>query len=882
MKKRINRLPSYLMSLFAVLALAFTLLPAAVHADSASVKIGDQSYDSLKEAISAAKDGDTIKLGKGTYTSYSETLDVKNKNLTFEGSGKDTIWQIGPENPKDSDADYSLDVRGSDKKETFTFKNMTLKCGNADYLGFAGMDNSVVENCILEGRTAYWGYNSATFKDCTFNCPDGNYGIWTYCSPEMTFDGCTFNTQNGKAVNVYTDYSSEKFDLTINFKNCKVNASGSAKKTVLKINDKNMKANGHKFIINISGKNSISGDVYRDGKYTCSRWFGFDKDDENCGVTQVNMYGKTVYEEGKMVAHEMDLDSDGHKYTEGYEDDAYDVSTGEWEKQENGSYHRTTTKICKYCGYTETVEEKAAPLKYEANGGDGDMTKEDQDRVDADEKVTVAENGFTKEGYTFVGWNTKEDGSGASYAEEDTLTMPDESVTLYAQWAKNVNLTYDMNGGDGSLDQVSAYAGGSITLSDASTISRDGYTFMGWNTQKDGKGESYEAGSEYTVPETDTTLYATWGGKITYNIGEASGNIVDDQFYLPGEEAVVTEVTPNLTGSSFSAWNDKEDGSGASYKSGSKIKVNGNVTLYAQWKKNYTLTYNANGGSGSMDSETKCEGSKVTLPKNEFTKTNYTFTGWNTKADGSGTGYAVGTKYVMPAKDVTLYAMWTSNSTPATKVTLTFDANGGSGSMKPQSCTKGNKITLKANSYTRTGYTFNGWNTKEDGSGTSVHDQATVTIKKDVTLYAQWKKTDSTTADKCTVSYNANGGSGSMASTQVSKGSKTTISANKFTRSGYSFTGWNTKADGSGTAVSAGATATINSDITLYAQWKKGTSTSTVTKTPSKSASSTTSSSSSTSSNAKTGDASNVVIYILLFVVAAAVAAVLVYKKNKK
>ena len=158
-------------------------------------------------------------------------------------------------------------------------------------------------------------------------------------------------------------------------------------------------------------------------------------------------------------------------------------------------------------------------------------------------------------------------------------------------------------------------------------------------------------------------------------------------------------------------------------------------TLYAQWTlSNFTITYDNNTGSGTMSSEDYDSGDPVTLTSNTFTKTGYSFSGWNTAADGSGTDYADGASLTMPSSDLTLYAQWTANSN-----TLAYDANGGSGSMSDESHDSDSSVTLTANTFTRTGYTFAGWNTASDGSATSYSDGASFTMPtSDETLYAQW------------------------------------------------------------------------------------------------------------------------------------------------
>ena len=211
--------------------------------------IGDVGYTTLKDAVDAAPTNKLteIRLGEGTYTLYTEDAtqraNVRYKNLTFVGAGRDkTTWLVGPKVPNpqkfgtEYNSDYSFDVRGSnaeprtpDESETVTFKGMTLQSGNVDYLGFSGSDNTVVEDCTIEGLTAFWGYRSAKFINTTFTAPPSNYAIWTYSSADMTFQNCIFNV-TGKAVNVYTDFGATQHDFTINFDSCTVNST-EAKKT---------------------------------------------------------------------------------------------------------------------------------------------------------------------------------------------------------------------------------------------------------------------------------------------------------------------------------------------------------------------------------------------------------------------------------------------------------------------------------------------------------------------------------------------------------------------------------------------------------------------------------------------------------------------------
>lgn len=322
------------------------------------VKIGDKEYDTLEAAVTEAVSGATIQLGEGNYTLYGVSSEghTKGKDLTFVGRGADkTGWNIGAEVPDPANfgteynGDYSFDGAG-----TVTFQNMTLRSGTANYLGFIRANNTVVENCTINGKTFYWGYKSATFTNTTFNCPSLDYAIWTYSSPVMTFDNCTFNS-HGKVINVYTDFGAGKNDIIVNFKGCTV--TGSSVKQVLNVNDSNM--GDFKYVLNISGNNTVSG-VPCD-KTTCSRLYGFGgKAGNNTGRLDVTIEDTLVWSNGKMLTH---------KYSAGEQDNAFKYSYGEWTNNGDGTQSRKVTKTCKYCGY-ETKDKETqniAPIDWDVS-----------------------------------------------------------------------------------------------------------------------------------------------------------------------------------------------------------------------------------------------------------------------------------------------------------------------------------------------------------------------------------------------------------------------------------------------------------------------------------------------------------------------------------
>ncbi len=375
-----------------------------------------------------AEPRDTIELlKKQIYTLYKVFDTPVLKTLTFVGQGPETIWTIGstPPDPHNFGTEYNGDY-SFDGADTITFKNMTLQSATADYLGFIRINHTIVENCVVNGRTFYWGYKDASFTNTTFNALNSGYILWTYSSPIMNFTNCTFNS-SGKTINVYTDFSANKHDITINVQDCTVNSSsngGPFTKPVLNINDSNM--GNFKYHINFTGKNTIVGKVVRDtakpSNYpdhtaTCSRWFGFGlkQNKNNTGRTVVTIDGTTVFENGKMISHELIPD----KYTDGYVDNAY--TTTKWTLEGN-QFKRV--KTCQYCGYQ--VAEKGYQLTYDPAGGvwsDGKSDKKSEKIMPLSQASTIID-GPTRKGYEFQGWQLAGSPAvyqaGASYAEKNT------------------------------------------------------------------------------------------------------------------------------------------------------------------------------------------------------------------------------------------------------------------------------------------------------------------------------------------------------------------------------------------------------------------------------------------------------------------------------
>lgn len=490
----------FLAALLAV-AMMLQMLPMLAFAEDAETDvawIGETGYPSLEAAVTAAGEGATITLGEGEYKLYKDISEgtLAGKKLTFVGKGADkTIWNIGYaiDQPKAEDCDY--DLGGAEK---ITFEKMTLKCGTGDYHGFARINNTVVEDCVIDGKTFYWGYKSAEFINTTFNAPNGDYALWTYSSPTMTFDNCTFNA-TGKVINVYTDYGAGKRDIKVNFNNCTVNSISSffARKQALNINDSNMA--GYRYIIHINNSTANLDEKDRD-KTTCSRMFGFGGNkDNNTGRTQVYWNDELVWNDGVKLTH---------SYTDGEHDKAFTTSYSEWTSSDAERIaKREVTKECKYCGWTKKEWETASVYRLQYNLNEG-VGAENVDYSDANyrqnESVTL-KAAPTREGYQFAGWLSLKGKLYKAGSELEQLTG-DEVFT--AQWKKDepvVNHTLTVTGGtfavkngdidvtdtlETSIDEASGKQtclvpdGAEVTVTLDQTKVPEGMVFDLWSTGK--------------------------------------------------------------------------------------------------------------------------------------------------------------------------------------------------------------------------------------------------------------------------------------------------------------------------------------------------------------------------------------------------------------
>ncbi len=427
----------------------------------------------------------------------------------------------------------------------------------------------------------------------------------------------------------------------------------------------------------------------------------------------------------------------------------------------------------------------------------------------------------TRTGYTFVGWSMN--GTDIISGEQ---TMGPSNVTLAAKWTPGTyQVTFHANNGTGSMDSQT-FAYGTAQPLTANAFNREGYSFLGWATSADGE-KIYNNKNTITVTK-DTDLYALWSKESHMVSFDGNGANSDSTMTpQPVPNNTLTALTANSfirTGYVFGGWNTQADGNGTAYANGASLTTDKDVTLYAQWTANICkVQFIANGASsGSTKEQTFAYNTPQNLTINGFVRTGYTFAGWNTQVGGNGTAYA-NEASLTTDKDVTLYAQWTANT-----YKVQFDANNGTGTMPDQRLTYDATTTpLAKNKYLRNGYVLTGWNTQANGTGTAYADESPVrnlTADKDgsVTLYAQWG------AASFTVNFDKNGGVGSMGNQSFQTGDTAALKSSAFSKTGYTFTGWNTQQDGNGTNYAAGTAvnklALGDSDsITLYAQWAANT-----------------------------------------------------------
>lgn len=397
-----------------------------------------------------------------------------------------------------------------------------------------------------------------------------------------------------------------------------------------------------------------------------------------------------------------------------------------------------------------------AGLTYDGNGATGGNT--DPQNGVTDQKVNVRQNGFTRDGYTFVTWNTQADCKGNAVKPNSEWTLRGSS-TLYACWAGVAQtLTYHGNGATGGNTAAQSGHTGDELTTNANGFTRDGYTFVRWDTAKDGSGTAYGEGKNgvgrYTMKPAGNDLYAIWQANpasIRYRDDWGATGSTPDTTGVTGQNVTIAQNGFTRPGYTFTGW-ARDRRTNPSLQPGGRYTLTpGTTTLWAQWKADPAhLIYNANTGSTSQTRRTDgVVDQTLTVIANPFTRSGYTFTGWNTQADGRGRAYAAGNGFRLvadpksnPVNTSVLYAQWRID-----RVTLKFNPNGGTGGYPDITVDAFTTVTIPADAkepkVQRPGFRFTGWAMKPTpGAGDTILSPGKGTVsmpdRGSITVYAQW------------------------------------------------------------------------------------------------------------------------------------------------
>jgi len=430
-------------------------------------------------------------------------------------------------------------------------------------------------------------------------------------------------------------------------------------------------------------------------------------------------------------------------------------------------------------------------------------------------------------------WKVSITGLVANEVNTILLTVTDSSLhanktldTVYitSEIINGHTVTFDKNDDDatGTMEPQTMSSGVETALS-VNAFVKTGWTFAGWATSATGEVE-LEDGAAFTIDATDVKLYAVWSEtthKVTFNKNDvtATGTMAV-QNVAEGAEATLSANAFVKAGSSFTGWATSATGAVVYADAAVYTMGTADVTLFAKWAANtHKVTFDKNdaAATGTMTVQNITEGSASPLSANAYTKAGSSFTGWATSATGAVV-YTDAASYTMGTADVTLYATWSANTHK-----VTFDKNdaAATGSMTVQNIAEGSASLLSANAFVKTAWSFTGWATSATGAVVYT-DAASYTMgTADVTLFAKW----AANTHKVTFDKNDAAATGTMTVQNIAEGNASPLSANAYTKTGSSFTGWATSATGAVVYADAAIYTMGTADVTLFAKWTVNTHT---------------------------------------------------------
>jgi uncharacterized repeat protein (TIGR02543 family) len=370
---------------------------------------------------------------------------------------------------------------------------------------------------------------------------------------------------------------------------------------------------------------------------------------------------------------------------------------------------------------------------YDGNGQHSGQAPIDNASYKPGSTTTAKDNSgnLKKPGFTFIGWNTKSDGSGITYHTGETIELTTSNILLFAKWdvAPTYAITYDANGADSGtvpIDTLVYFEGSTVSISSNSgNLVKAGSYFSGWSINLDGSGVTYSEVNSFVMPSSSVVLYAKWAKTPVYSIiyypNNGIGDLpIDATPYQTGDFATILGTNNSLTNPNgiFAGWTTDTTGSGTVYNKGDKVQVNtANISLYAKWTPAYHVIYDANGGVGSVpiDSTLYVSGSSAEVIGNTggLTKTNGTFAGWALNVSVGATAYQAGASLLIGSANITLYAKWT----PTYNIIITQPL-GATISVTPSKTSYNVGESAIVSIATNDGYSFDGWTGSYGYTGT--------------------------------------------------------------------------------------------------------------------------------------------------------------------
>ena len=781
-------------------------------------------------AVSFNQNGTNATIG-GSATSWSSTL-----SGTYSFTGWDITGMDGTTHNYGKNTTTVTSLTGT---KATVFKNLRASSGTVTFTGTWTSPTITLPTITKTGYVCKW--NSAANGNGEYTWNSG--GIYTPSSvtTRTLYAVCTPNTYS---LNYSLDYGTLTNKPTTGTYDTSLTISNPTKSIALSFNQNNSKATINGSVTSWSSTLSKN--------YTFAGWniTGMDNTTHTYGsntstATSLSGIKVTTFKNLRATGGTVSFSATWTPPTITLPTITKAGHTCKWtsttgsetiERPSGGTYTPATTAGTTSRTFDASCTPNTYTVIYDSNGGSGSMTNQAFTYGTAQ---NLKSNSFTRTGYTFAGWATSDNGN-VVYTDGQSVnnltTTNNGTITLYAKWTGiSYSVKYNGNGStSGSMSNQSFVYGTSQYLS-SNLFTRTGYTFAGWAKTSTGNVVYSNGQSVSNLTSTNNgtvNLYAKWTANtytVKFNSNGGTGSMGNQTFTYGNAQNLNSNIFTK-TGYTFVGWATSTNGN-VVYTDGQSVSNltstnNGTINLYAKWTVNtYTVKFNSNGGSGSMTDQAFTYGTSQNLKSNSFTKTGYTFAGWATSANGNVV-YTNGQSVVNITTNnnvtINLYAKWTANT-----YTVKFNSNGAtSGSMSNQIFTYGTSQKLNSNGFSKTGYKFDGWATSSTGNVVYIDSQSvsnlTSTSNGIYNLYAKWSPIT------YTIKFNSNGGSGTMSNQSFSYDEEKPLKANAFTKEDYSFAGWNTKADGSGTRYNNKAsvknlTTTDGPTINLYAQWVYGT-----------------------------------------------------------